>query len=271
MKKMEKLQGILRDMKSVLLAYSGGVDSTFLLKAAIDVLGDRVLAVTAVSQTYTEEEREMACEIAASFNARHMLITTDELAYPNFRENPPDRCYYCKTELFGKLREIADGEDIDFVIDASNIDDCSDFRPGRKAAQELSVRSPIIEAGLTKDDIRALSREMGLPTWDKPSAACLASRFPYGERITEEKLKRVEQAEKLLRQMGFAQVRVRSHGDIARIEVAPDKIHELADPELRARIIEEFKSLGIAYITLDLEGYRTGSMNEILPDAGDGG
>ncbi len=265
--KLEALRDALESMESALLAYSGGVDSTFLLKVAAEVLGKRVLAVTAVSATYPEEEHEFACDMASSLGARHLSISTDELEDPDFSSNPPERCYYCKKELFARLQEIAAREGIGCVLDASNADDCSDYRPGRKAAGEAGVRSPLIEVGLTKREIRALSKQMGLKTWDKPSMACLASRFPYGEAITSEKLQRVDGAEKLLRELGFRQVRVRSHGRLARVEVDADRVHELTEPGLRERVNQGMKELGFLYVTLDLQGYRTGSLNEALPPA----
>ncbi len=246
--KLGKLRGILRAMDGVVLAYSGGVDSTFLLKVATDEIGDRVLAVTAMSPTYTHEEYQGACEIARSLGIRHESISTDELADANFCQNSPQRCYHCKTELFRKLRDIADGEGMGLVLDASNLDDCVDYRPGRKAADEAGVRSPLVEAGLSKDDIRALSRDLGLPTWNKPSMACLASRFPYGETITAEKLSRVERAEKLLRGLGFREVRVRSHGVLARIEVEGDGVGRRAPAELRRKKSGGQKSLGLVYL-----------------------
>jgi len=263
-KKLQSLRATLGRMASALIAYSGGVDSTFLLKVAADVLNGKVLAVTAASATYPQEELQEARRIARSLGVRHETISTDELADEDFSANPPQRCYYCKRELFRRLLDIAQREGIAFVLDATNLDDCSDFRPGTKAAKEAGVKSPLVEASLTKADIRALSKEMGLPTWDRPSMACLASRFPYGEAITAEKLARVEQAEKLLRQMGFSQVRVRSHGALARIEVEADRVHRLAEPEVNAKVVEEFKALGFVYVTLDLQGYRSGSLNEPL-------
>jgi len=270
--KLNALRGILTDMRSVLLAFSGGVDSTFLLKVASEVMPDRVLAVTALSATYPQEEHKKACEMARRLGVRHLSISTDELSDPNFASNPVRRCYFCKKALFTRLREISAREDLACVIDASNLDDCSDYRPGREAAEELGVRSPLVEARLTKADIRALSREMGLPTWDQPSMACLASRFPYGEQITPEKLHRVEQAERMLRELGLGQVRVRSHGRLARIEVDEARVQELAMPGVRQEVLRKLKSLGFVYVTVDLEGYRTGSLNEVLrsQDSADG-
>jgi len=264
--KLDTLQHILKDMGSLVLAYSGGVDSTFLLKVAKDALGDNVFAVTAVSPTYTQEEHERACRVARSLDVRHLSIQTNELENPEFFKNPPHRCYYCKKELFQKLRTIADQKGILFVADASNQDDCSDFRPGRIAAKEAGIRSPLIEAGLKKNEIRELSREMGLPTWDLPAMACLASRFPYGEFLTLKKIKRVDQAEKFLRDLGFQHVRVRSHDRLARIELDPVLVSKFTEFfSLRTKVLNELKRLGFVYVTLDLEGYRTGSLNEVLP------
>jgi uncharacterized protein len=263
--KYNKLQRLLKDMGGLVLAYSGGVDSTFLLSVAKDALGDNVLAITAVSPTYTQEEYERACEMALALGVRHISTQTNELENPDFLKNSPQRCYYCKKELFRKLRTIADQESLLCVADASNLDDCADYRPGRIAAKEAGIRSPLLEAGLRKEEIRALSKEMNLPTWDLPAAACLASRFPYGESLTLEKIKRVEQAEKFLRDLGFQQVRVRSHDRLARVELDANIIGEFFKKGLRANVVQKLKDLGFIYVTLDLEGYRTGSLNEVLP------
>ncbi len=265
--KLVKLREILRSYESALVAFSGGVDSTFLLHVAHEVLADKVVAVTARSETYPLHEFEEAAAFAAQAGIRHLTIETSELTLPEFRNNPPDRCYHCKKELFGRLSEMARELGLKHVLDGANADDRQDFRPGSRAARELDVRSPLQEIGFAKEEIRRASREMGLPTWDKPSFACLSSRFPYGEEISKEAVSRVAAAEQLLREMGFGQLRVRHHGHTARIELPPADAPRLLDEERRRRIVARFKELGYTYVTLDLEGYRTGSMNEVLTEA----
>jgi len=262
MEKIEKLKNILRDLGSVLVAYSGGVDSSFLLKIAKEVLGNKVLAVTAASPTYPKEELEFSKKIAKKLGVRHMVIHTYELDNNTFISNPANRCYFCKKELFEKLSEIAKQKKLEFVVDATNLTDKKDLRPGSKAKLEFGVYSPLAQAGFTKEDIRRESRKMGLPTWDKPSLACLASRIPYGVAITRTALKQINEAEIALRKLGFKQLRVRHYGDLARIEVEKKQIPRLI--KNRESIVEKIKKLGYNYVTLDLEGYRTGSMNEVL-------
>jgi uncharacterized protein len=234
---------------------------------AAEVLGDRLLAVTAVSETYPESERREAGRLARRLGLRHRFIRTSELGIPGFSSNPPDRCYHCKRELFGKLARlarVARREGFAALLDGQNADDTADYRPGARAAAELGVLSPLKAAGLTKREIRELSREMGLPTWKKPAQACLASRFPYGEAITVEKLGRVAAAEEFLRRLGLGQLRVRDHGRLARIEVPAQDIARLAAPRTRSKVVARLKKLGYTWVALDLQGYRTGSMNEVL-------
>ena len=264
-RKLDKLKGILLSYKRVLVAYSGGVDSSFLLKCCSDFLGNNnVLAVTAVSPTYTQEELQIAEEIAQGLAVTHKIIPTSEFENPDFKANPENRCYYCKSELFRKLKEMAKIEAINFVLDGSNQDDLKDYRPGRQAKEELGVHSPLAEAGLAKKEIRQLSKELGLKNWDAPQGACLASRFAYGQEITLKNLKHIEKAEDYIRSLGIRLARVRHYQlpdktNLARIEVEKKDILKITDYGLR--ITDYLKSLGYDYVTLDLEGYRTGSMN----------
>ena len=261
---MRKLQAILRDMGQVLVAFSGGVDSSFLLKTAADTLGSGVYAVIASSPTYPEREIRGARALARKLNVACEVVRTEEMDNPEFTSNSPLRCYHCKKELMARLKNIAENRNIGVVIDGQNADDRDDYRPGAKAAAELGVRSPLREAGLGKAEIRTLSRRLGLPTWDKPSLACLASRFPYHTAITAANLRRVSEAEAALTRLGFRQVRVRHHGDVARIEVPPRDLRRIMSPEIRTRLSRALKKAGYAYVALDVDGYRTGSLNETL-------
>lgn len=261
--KFNRLKKILKQMQSVLIAYSGGVDSTFLLKAALLSLPkDNVLAVTAKSETYSKSELRDAKRFAELMGARHKVVATSELGIKGFSENPVNRCFYCKDELFSKLKAFAKKEKLNYVLDGTNKEDDSDYRPGRKAAISKGVRSPLKEAGFIKKDIRECSRRLKLPSWDKPQMACLASRFPYGEAISEKKLSRIEKAEDYLKHLGFDGCRVRHHDGIARIELMNGKILKLVDEKIRYKVALQFKKLGFRYVTVDLEGYRQGSMNQ---------
>jgi len=262
--KWDHLKTLLREMQSAVLAYSGGVDSSLLLRAASETLGSHLIAVTAVSETYPSLELASAEEFARSFGVTHRIIRTEELVQEEFARNSPERCYFCKRELFGKLKRIADNEGLRFILDGSNIDDLKDHRPGRRAAKEFSVRSPLIEAGISKAEVREIARALHLSEWDKPSLACLSSRIPYGTRITPAILHTIQIAEDHLRVLGFRQVRVRHHGETARIEIGRGDFGRLLSEEIAETITRELKKLGFTYVCLDLEGYRTGSMNEAV-------
>lgn len=264
--KYELLKSIIRKKGSAAVAFSAGVDSTFLIKVVKEVLGDKMVAVTATSSTYPERELKESIEYAKNIGVKHIIIASEELDIEGYANNPKNRCYYCKTELYTKIKKVALENGVDYIFDGANLDDTGDFRPGMQAAKELGVISPLKEAGLTKDDIRKLSKEMGLPTWDKPSFACLSSRFPYGNKITIQKLNMVDRAEQFLLDMGIREVRVRHHEDIARIEVNPNERKKFFNVEFLDKIGEELRAIGFTYVTFDILGYRTGSMNEVLTE-----
>ncbi|MEK7196058.1 MAG: ATP-dependent sacrificial sulfur transferase LarE [Nitrospirota bacterium] len=261
--KLSALVDILKKMESAVLAYSGGVDSTLLLKA-MQLSGIGSLAVTAVSETMPEQDFIASKKMTEKTVIEQRIIRTDELRIKNFMNNPPDRCFFCKNELFGKIKKIAQKEGYSFVLDGSNLDDMADWRPGRKAALKHGIRSPLIEAGLNKKEIRNISKKLKLPAWDKPSSPCLASRFPYREKITVTALKQVAEAEKFLKSIGFVEFRVRHHGDVARIELKGNDFKKLLSSGVRKTVTEKLKSLGYKFISLDLEGFRSGRMNEGL-------
>jgi uncharacterized protein len=259
-----RLRGLLAGYESVLIAFSGGVDSAYLAITAHDVLGDRALAVTADSPSYPDTHRQLALSIARDFNLRHEMIRTAELERPEYRANPANRCYYCKDELYSQLTAMARARGFAVVIDGNNADDRGDYRPGRQAAREHGVHSPLDEADLTKDDIRALAREAGLASWDEPASACLSSRIPYGHEVTDERLRQIERAEAVLRELGFRVFRVRHHDSVARLEIAKGEMPRALDPEINAMLVSRLKALGYQYVSLDLQGYRLGSLNEAL-------
>jgi uncharacterized protein len=261
--KERALRDTLSSLGSVIVAYSGGVDSAYLAYVAHDTLGDQALAITADSPSYPEHHRRMAVQIAERFGLHHEIIRTHELDRPEYRANPVNRCYYCKHELYTHLSRIAvDRRAI--VVDGNNADDRGDYRPGRQAAREFGVRSPLDEADLGKDEIRELSHRAGLPSWDEPASACLSSRIPYHAEVTDEKLRAIERAEQVLRSLGFRVCRVRHHDDLARLEIARDELQRALAPEVAAVIVRELKAIGYRYVTIDLQGYRTGSLNEGL-------
>jgi uncharacterized protein len=249
-------------MSKIMIAFSGGVDSAFLVKVAGDVLGKNVIAVTAKSATFPERELHEAVQFCRQEEINHLIIESEELDDPEFGKNPFNRCYLCKKQLFGKILSIAADYGMESVVEGSNVDDLSDYRPGRQALEELGIQSPLLQAGLTKEEIRLLSREHGLTTWDKPSFACLSSRIPYGEEINKKKLQMIDLAEQFLLDLGFRQVRVRYHGDIARIEVLPQENNLIIRQDIAQKIYKKFTDIGFAYTALDLKGYRSGSMNE---------
>ncbi len=260
-RKLSDLRKLLKSFGSAFIAFSGGVDSTFLLKVAHEELGEKVVAVTVVSPLIPKKEALDAANFCKKENVRHFVLELDPLKIPGFKENPENRCYICKKEIFNKIKDLASENGIFTVCDGSNADDTGDYRPGMQAIHELGIKSPLLECGLTKNEIRILSKEMDLPSWNKPSAACLASRFVYGEEITEKKLKMVEKAEDFLHEKGFSQQRVRIHGEnLARIEVMPEDFEKIL--EVKDKIDNYFRSLGFKYVTLDIQGFRSGSMNE---------
>jgi len=262
--KFDRLTAILRSFDGLLVAFSAGVDSTFLLRTAYTILGDRAVALTASSPTAPPGELEAAAAFARSLGCRHIIVSSNELDNPSFARNPVNRCFFCKDELYRICRAQAQELGIDAVADGTNLDDLTDHRPGLQAARQWGIRHPLVEAGLNKDAIRRYSRELGLPTWDKPSSPCLSSRFPYGTAINLDRLKQVGACEVFLKQLGFREFRVRYHGDVARIEVAQAEFDRFFDRAVREAIVRQFKATGFKYVSIDLQGYRSGSMNEAM-------
>lgn len=262
--KEQNLRRLMRDMQTVLVAYSGGVDSAYLALIATQELGEKALCVMGISPSVAANQREDAEKIAQDFKFNYFSIQTEELENPDYQANPTNRCYFCKSELYGKLAPLAKERNIEFILDGANLDDTKDYRPGREAAKENEVRSPLVEVDLTKAEIRQLSKKQNLPTWDKPASPCLSSRIAYGVPVSIERLSKVEKGEEFLRGLGLREFRVRNHGELVRLEIAPDEMEKILIKEATDLIAEKFRNLGFKYVTLDLHGYRTGAMNEVL-------